>query len=57
MRPALENTLDDLQLDVLDLYLIHWPVALKNGVDMPASPDDLLSLVLQPHLTRGGLRS
>jgi alcohol dehydrogenase (NADP+) len=44
VRPALEATLDDLQLDTLDLYLMHWPVALVPGTDMPASPDDFLSL-------------
>lgn len=44
VRPALEHTLNDLQLDSLDLYLMHWPVALEPGVDFPESPDDFLSL-------------
>jgi len=44
VRPALEETLDDLQLDTLDLYLVHWPVALTPGTGMPESPDDFVSL-------------
>jgi len=44
VRPALEQTLDDLQLDILDLYLVHWPVALERGIEYPESPDDFVSL-------------
>lgn len=29
VRPALERSLNDLQLDVLDLYLIHFPISLR----------------------------
>jgi alcohol dehydrogenase (NADP+) len=44
VRPALETSLKKLQLDYLDLYLIHWPVALRHGIELPRGPEDFLPL-------------
>ena len=46
--PSINTTLKDLQLDYLDLYLIHWPVALKRAVAYPQTGEDMLSLTDVP---------
>lgn len=44
VEPALRKTLEDLRLDHLDLYLVHWPVAHRKGVVLPESAADLVPL-------------
>ena len=44
VQPGIEQTLADLQLDYLDLYLMHWPVVIKQGESFPLSKEKLLSL-------------
>ncbi|KAJ5370316.1 oxidoreductase [Penicillium cataractarum] len=34
VAPALQQSLNDLELDYVDLYLIHWPVAWKRGDEL-----------------------
>jgi alcohol dehydrogenase (NADP+) len=42
--PAIRRSLELLGLDYVDMYLIHWPVALKEGTLFPESAADFVSL-------------
>ncbi|XP_043266027.1 aldo-keto reductase family 1 member B1-like [Colletes gigas] len=45
VEPAIKKTLADLGLEYLDLYLVHWPMAYKEGDELfPKNADDSIAL-------------
>jgi len=47
--PALKQTLKELSLDYLDLYLIHWPISFETGRgNFPTTPDGKVSFAPVP---------
>jgi alcohol dehydrogenase (NADP+) len=50
VRPAPEQTLKDLKINYLDLYLIHWPIKVRKGAsgEWPPKPKDLEPFNPQP---------
>ena len=41
---ALKQTLGDLRLDYLDLYMIHWPIVFRHDLNRPEQGSDFVPL-------------
>ena len=48
VAPALQKTLTDLGLEYVDLYMVHWPIALRSTAVLPGSAADFLPLSEAP---------
>jgi alcohol dehydrogenase (NADP+) len=48
--PALKKTLSDLQLDYLDLYLVHWPHVFKKDFINASKAEETLPTSEVPHI-------
>jgi len=55
VEPAFQKTFQDLGLDYLDLYLIHWPIAFANidggKTTFPKNPDGTVMYDVDTHPT------
>lgn len=48
VAPALKESLENLKLDYLDLYLIHWPIAQRKEDVFPKTADGFIPLEDMP---------
>lgn len=48
VEQALKKTLADLQLEYLDLFMIHWPIVFRHDIHRPESGADFIGLDHMP---------